>query len=281
MASRPKDRFAKELIESAIAHSKESKKSTISRRPPSEPNHSSVPVVGPSQKRKLEMSQTTPKIGTDFEKIFSRVIGSQVAQTTKPIDYSETYQRAFGRISGDKNTPAQRPQKPPPVAPKPEARQNTGPISTEKKSSEGFSAGYATVFGRLNRDENAESNAKIRESLKKCVEDAENDKKPQVGVTPSQSVFERLSSSVENQAGSNISQTSQSQKDEEVSFAPEQGRVQPNRSVFERLSDSERPEGSESRKSSSGDEGGNTTTYTTSRGSGKSVFERLSKSNSH
>jgi hypothetical protein len=264
LASKNKPRFPKELIDAAIAHSKETKKNVVVVKKATQVDRPSIPNLKPSVG--YEDSQTTPRVTDDFEKIFSKVVGTRAIPETKTTtnnDYSETYQRAFGRMAEQKGNSSKQEKKT-------ITRTERKSIHSESRD-EGFSVGYATVFGRLNREENTEGNAKIRESLKQCVGNVEKIKKPET-IAPSRiSVFEMLGESAEKQEGSSAPASLKPQESEEVSITPGNVPTQPSRSVFEMLTHSD-----ETKTSTSGNEQpGNTQIY-----SEKSVFERLARSSS-
>lgn len=232
MTTKNQARFPKELIDAAIAHSIEVKKTLIIKPVDKAPviRSSKTP---PSSPVESEMRQTTPKVGNDFEKVFSKVIGARDLPETRSADYSETYQRAFGRVSGEKSVSPKK-AKQPIIKPTVEAELPTKPIQEEKARSEGFSAGYATVFGRLKKEEDTERNTKIRESLKKCVQVAEK-KAPEKSVSPSKSVFEMLENSRKDGDSSSRKTTSE---DEDPSITLNVISPKLGKSVFEKLSNS-------------------------------------------
>ncbi|MCJ7635082.1 hypothetical protein MUP77_22165, partial [Candidatus Bathyarchaeota archaeon] len=97
-----------------------------------------------------------------------------------------------------------------------------------------FSAGYAAVFGRLTRDEDAETNTKIRESLKKCVQVAEKEA-PEKRASPSKSAFEMLTKSRKDRDPDSRKTTSE---DEDPSITLNGTSPKRGKSVFEKLSSS-------------------------------------------
>ncbi|MCJ7631748.1 hypothetical protein MUP77_05040, partial [Candidatus Bathyarchaeota archaeon] len=158
MSTKNQARFPKELLEAAIAHSKErtleekrkklkeekkklkeekKKLVTDSKILPSVNAPAKTPRVrAPSRPVRSEMSQTTPKVGNDFEKVFSKVIGARELPETRSADYSETYQRAFGRLAGEKSPPPKQAKQS--IKPAVEAEPSAKPIPQEKARSEGF-----------------------------------------------------------------------------------------------------------------------------------------------
>ncbi len=231
MTTKNQSLFPKEIIDAAIAHSIEMKNHTIKPvekspviRPSKTPPYSSV-VSG--------MSQTTPKVGNDFKKVFSKVIGAKDLPETRSADYSETYQRAFGGGKGEKIISTKQAKKSI-IKPTVKAKPPKKPNQQENTRNEGFSAGYATVFGRLKKDEDAEKNTKIRESLKKCVQVTEKEA-PEKSFSPNKSVFEKLSNSRKD-GDPNSRKTTSEGEDPSIKLvgtSPKHGK-----SVFERFSNS-------------------------------------------
>jgi hypothetical protein len=273
-------RFPKELIDAAIAHSiahtREEKKK-LAKEPKVSSSIYQPPKTPSTRPDRTEMSQTKPRVGNDFEKVFSKVIGARDLPETKSVEYSETYQKAFGPAGGEKSPPPKQAKYS--IKPATEAESHAKPIQQEKARNEGFSAGYAAVFGRLKRDEDAETNTKIRESLKKCVQVSEKSA-PAKSVAPSKSVFEMLGRSAGKNVGSDAPKDLGLQKNEDANIAFETPPVRAGKSVFEMLANSEKDVAPSSGKTTSEDENPRIELNGTSPKRGKSVFERLSSSGS-
>jgi len=234
LTSRDRVRFPKEVIDSVVAHSKEAKKDVA---PKKRATTQDIPMPSPSPPSRSEASQTTPRVGSDFEKIFSKIIGSPASTASKPVDYSETYQRAFGRTTGEKNVPPKQ-DKAPMVRPV-EAEPSPKPTTAEKGRVEGLSANYTTVFSRLVKDEDAdETKAEIRESLKQCVGNFEEVKTPPAAAPSEASVFETLSysSKTVKDEGSNVTRTQEAKDGGDTVITPSSTPVRRGKSVFEMLS---------------------------------------------
>jgi hypothetical protein len=222
-----------------VAHSKEAKKNIVTKRKISTQVDDSS-KTSPSPTLRNGISQTTPKVSPDFERVFSKVIGSGAPPATKPISYSETYQRAFGRTTGEKNRPPPKQEKSPIAKPVTETKSTPSTTSAGKSRTEGLSTNYTTVFGRLAKDEDAEdTKAEIRESLKKSMEDVEETKMtPEALPLSGKSVFEMLSHSNSSTKGqdSTATGTQETRKGEETIITPSDKPVRSEKSVFERLS---------------------------------------------
>jgi hypothetical protein len=222
-----------------VAHSKDVKKNdVIKKKISTQVDDSSKP--SPSSPLENEMSQTKPKVSTDFERVFSKVIGSQNPSTSRPMDYSETYQRAFGGTTGKKDTlpPKQKELSNKSVA---EAKPTPNTIATEKGRKEGLSTSYMTVFGRLVRDEDRDgTGAEIRESLKKSMGSAEVTKIMPEATPSGTSVFERFShsDSASKDKDSRVAKIQETAQNEEIKITPGEKPAQSGKSVFERLSHS-------------------------------------------
>jgi len=237
VTSNPRTRFPKEVIDSVIAHSKTAKtRAPATEKVPSQVDGSSA--TRPSPPMRSEALQTTPKVGPEFERVFSKVIGSQVPPASKPIDYSETYQSAFGRTTLQKDTLPPKQERPQVDKPAAEGKPTLDSTATERRA-QGLSANYTTVFSRLAKDEDQDGKgAEIRESLKRCVESAEQKK---VAAPPAKSIFERFShpEPAVKDEDSGSTESSETTKDEEIKFTPSDSSAGPKKSVFERLSSSE------------------------------------------
>jgi len=147
----------------------------------------------PSLRRRIEDSQTTPKITSDFERVFSKVIGT--APASKPAEYSVIYKRAFGGATGEKDIDLSNEEGSSVSRSVVEAKQDPGPSAAEKSGARVLSHNYTAVFSRLARNEDA-NGPEIRESLKRCMESTEEARITLEVSTPlSKSVFERLSPS--------------------------------------------------------------------------------------
>jgi len=240
VTSRTRENFPKEVIDSVVAHSKDVKKNAVIKRKIStQVDDPSKPSPTPTLRN--EMSQTEPKVSADFERVFSKVIGSQAPSTSKPIDYSETYQRAFGRTAAQKSTPPQKRGEPPESKSVVVAKPTPNTIATEKGRKEGLSTSYMTVFGRLVRDDDQDgTGAEIRESLEKCVESAEETKITPEAAPSGISVFERFShsDSASKDKDSRTAKIQETVQNEEIKITPSDKPVQSGKSVFERLSHS-------------------------------------------
>lgn len=239
MTSRTRTPFPKEVIDSVVAHSKEAKKNLVTERRTSTKVDASS--TSPSSPLENEMSQTKPKVSADFERVFSKVIGSQNPSTSKPMDYSETYQRAFGRTAAQKSTHPPKREEPLKSKSVVEAKPTPNTIATEKGRKEGLSTSYMTVFGRLVRDEDRDgTGAEIRESLKKSVENAEETKIIPEATPSGISVFERFShsDSASKDKDSRVAKIQGTAQNEEIKITLGEKPAQSGKSVFERLSHS-------------------------------------------